>query len=249
MFDPLSMGPPPATNRTGLPQVWASMQKNDFIAIILINILKNLYFCKKSRMNFIEFRNHFHAQKVFSTGDIAKEWNHFNYVNLINWQDKNYLIKLRNTWYAFPDALKTESDLYYVANRLHKPSYISLKTALRFYNFIPESVFSITSVTTAKPAEWQTAIGHFSYHSVKPSLFFGYQFEQGFLMADPEKALLDLLYLNPKWTETADFQELRLNEIEIKEQLNKVRLETYLSLIASPTLEKRWRSLEKFLAL
>ena len=36
MFDPLSMGPPPATNRTGLPQVWASMQKNDFIAIIYL---------------------------------------------------------------------------------------------------------------------------------------------------------------------------------------------------------------------
>jgi len=49
-------------------------------------------------MNFYDFRNVFHAQKVFSTGDIAKEWKDFNYVNLVNWQNKGYILKLRNTF-------------------------------------------------------------------------------------------------------------------------------------------------------
>lgn len=216
-------------------------------------IPKNLYFCKKTGMNFHEFRNTFLAQKVFSTRDIDKEWADFNYVNLVNWQDKGYIFKLRNTWYTFPDALKTEADLFFLANRLQKPSYVSLETALRHYNWIPESVFSITSVTTAKPAEWHTPLGHFVYRSVQPRLFFGYQTVEGqqatFNMADPEKTLLDFLYFNPRLAEAPDFEGLRLNREEIAEQLDLARLNNYLSLIASPSLEKRWQNLQKMLAL
>ncbi len=204
-------------------------------------------------MNFQEFRNVFHSQKVFSTGDIAKEWPNFNYVNLVNWQAKGYLLKLRNTWYAFPETLKSESDLFFLANRLHKPSYISLETALRHYNFIPESVFSIISITTAKPARWNTPVGHFVYHSVQPRLFFGYQPVEKqhliFNIADPEKTLLDLLYFQPKLVEMPDFESLRLNQEEIAGQLELGRLNNYLTLIASPSLEKRWRSLQNFLDL
>lgn len=203
-------------------------------------------------MNFNQFRNTFFEQKVFSTGDIAKEWADFNYANLVHWQEKGYLLKLRNRWYAFPDALKTEADLYFAANRLRQPSYVSLETALRFYNFIPESVFSINSVTTAKPVEWRTPIGHFSYRSVKPGLFFGYQpseLQPVFLIADPEKTLLDTLYFNPHLFQTPDFEELRLNREEIAERLDIARLGNYLLLIASSTLEKRWRNLQHFLDL
>lgn len=204
-------------------------------------------------MNFLEFRNTFLPQKVFSTGDIAKEWADFNFVNLVNWQDKGYILKLRNSWYAFPDALKTEADLFFLANRLQKPSYISLETALRYYNWIPESVFSITSVTTAKPAEWHTPVGHFVYRSIKPGQFFGYETVESrdvtFNMADPEKTLLDLLYFNSSLIEEPDFEALRLNREEISERINLSRLNNYLSLIASAGLEKRWRNLEKMLAL
>ncbi|MBV6429678.1 MAG: hypothetical protein KIPDCIKN_04253 [Haliscomenobacter sp.] len=204
-------------------------------------------------MNFHDFRNVFHAQKVFSTGDIAKEWKDFNYVNLVNWQKKGYILKLRNTWYTFPETIKTEADLFLLANRLRKPSYISLETALRYYNWIPESVFSITSVTTLKPVEWHTPVGHFTYRSVQPRLFFGYQSlqKQGpfFNIADPEKTLLDLLYFHPHLNEAPDFEGLRLNQTEIIEQLDLQRLHNYLTLIASPTLEARWQRLQKFLAL
>ena len=204
-------------------------------------------------MNFQDFRNTFHTQKVFSTGDIAKEWADFNYVNLINWQKKGYLLKLRNTWYAFPDTLKSEADLFFLANRLRKPSYVSLQSALRYYNWIPESVFTVTSVTTAKPAEWHTAVGDFSYRSLKPSLFFGYLTVENlgvaFNIADPEKTLLDLLYFNPNLTELPDFEGLRLNRAEIAERLELSKLNGYLSLIGSNALETRWQSLQKHLDL
>ncbi len=198
-------------------------------------------------MNFFEFRNIFFSQKVFSTGDIEKEWAGFNMVNLVNWQKKGYLIKLRNRWYAFPDALKTEADLFFMANRLKTPSCISLETAMRHYNFIPESVFSLTSITTGKPAEWETAVGSFSYRSVQPRLFFGHRAESGFLISDPEKTLLDVLYFNPRLLEPIDFQSLRLNKEEINARLDRARVAGYLAHISSPTLEKRWLGLQKFL--
>ncbi|MCB9284595.1 MAG: hypothetical protein H6563_11010 [Lewinellaceae bacterium] len=204
-------------------------------------------------MNFQKFRKVLNAQKVFSRRDIVKEWPDFNFVNLVNWQEKGYLLKLRNTWYAFPDVLQTEADLFFVANQLRKPSYISLEAALRYYNWIPESVFTITSITTAKPVEWQTPVGYFSYRSIKPQLFFGYQTVKGesadFNMAEPEKTLLDLLYFHPEYTEPADFEALRLNQEEIVKLLKTDRLNRYLELIASPTLELRWKSIEKYIGL
>jgi predicted transcriptional regulator of viral defense system len=223
-----------------------AVQKNEFDP-------KSLYFCKKTGMNFEEFRKTFQPQKAFSTGDIAKEWPDFNFVNLVNWQNKGYLLKLRNTWYAFPDTLETEADLFFLANRMHKPSYISLETALRYYNWIPESVFSVTSVTTAKPAAWQTPAGHFMYRSLQPRLYFGYRPVEGqhpsFNIADPEKTLLDLLYFHHNLSEPADFEGLRLQQEEIAGQLDLDRLHNYLSLINSVAVEKRWRGLQKFLAL
>lgn len=204
-------------------------------------------------MNFQIFRKTFSSQKVFSTRDIEKEWADFNFVNLVNWQDKGYLTKLRNTWYTFPDALSSEDDLYFIANQLRKPSYISLETALRYYNWIPESVFSVTSVTTSKPVRWRTPLGYFSYRSVQPRLFFGYQTVKGqsstFNIAEPEKTLLDLLYFHPELSEEVAFEGLRLNQEEIKEMLGLDRLHNYLTLIDSPALEARWRSLQKYLDL
>jgi len=68
-------------------------------------------------------------------------------------------------------------------------------------------------------------------------------------MADPEKTLLDLLYFNPSLIETPDLEGLRLNQEEITGQLNLARLNNYLTLISSPTLEKRWQSLQNLLGL
>jgi predicted transcriptional regulator of viral defense system len=200
-------------------------------------------------MDFRLFQKSLKASPVFSTRDIEKLWGKVNPSNLINWQDKGYIIRLRNDWYAFPENLTDESDLFFIANRLQRPSYISLETALRFYNFIPESVFSITSLTTLKPDSWSTPVGHFVYRSIKPSFFFGYCLHQNALIADPEKTLLDTLYFKPELAKEADFDMFRFNQYEIHDIFNKKRMETYLKLINSQTLEKRWRLIEKRLAL
>lgn len=59
------------------------------------------------------------------------------------------------------------------------------------------------------------------------------------MLASPEKALLDLLYLNPQYNTEADMQELRLDSDFMQEELQVPLLDAYLSRFASKALETR----------
>ncbi|MDI6841100.1 MAG: hypothetical protein QMD71_09715 [bacterium] len=89
----------------------------------------------------------------------------------------------------------------FLANSLYSPSYVSTEYALGFYDLIPEKVEDVTSITTKKTAKFTNAFGTFLYQHVKTDLFFGFtqiEDENGFpvLIAEPEKAMLDFIYLN-----------------------------------------------------
>ena len=88
-----------------------------------------------------------------------------------------------------------------MANQLLWPSYVSLESALGYYGFIPESVADVTSVSTKKTSRFINSIGRFVYQRIKPDAFRGYRSykdEAGLecLIAEPEKAVVDFLYLN-----------------------------------------------------
>ena len=111
---------------------------------------------------------------------------------------------------------------------------------------IPEGVVQITSITSRKTAFFDNPIGQFSYRSVKPELMFGYSIEKSdlhqrwsVLLAFPEKALLDLLYLNPHYKTATDLQELRLDIDFMHEELKVDRLDEYLSLFKSKVMEEK----------
>lgn len=101
-------------------------------------------------MQFVEFKGILKNQFIFSNKDIEKLIKDFNKKNLINWQKKGYIKKLRSNWYCFSDLQKGQNELFSIANKIYKPSYISLETALSYYGFIPEGVFSLTSISTLK---------------------------------------------------------------------------------------------------
>ena len=85
---------------------------------------------------------------------------------------------------------------------------------------------------------------------MKPSLYFGYEIKlmrdgRGLLFATPEKALLDLLYLNPYYRTGQDMEELRLDEDFMQSEFNTERLADYLARIGSRTLTQRVKRLLK----
>ena len=60
-----------------------------------------------------------------------------------------------------------------------------------------------------------------------------------FLLAEPEKALLDLLYLYPFYKEAASLETLRLDEDFMQEEMNVERLKDYCARFACKALDKR----------
>ncbi|MBT6842536.1 MAG: hypothetical protein HOA17_01910 [Candidatus Melainabacteria bacterium] len=120
--------------------------------------------------------------------------------NITDWIKKGYVIRLKQGLYTLRDKDRNcRLSSSYLANQIYSPSYISLEYALQFYNLIPERVNEITSVTTKKTAEFSNSLGRFTYAHIKTELFSDYLSynDSGalqYLIASPEKALLDFIY-------------------------------------------------------
>jgi predicted transcriptional regulator of viral defense system len=195
-------------------------------------------------MNFIEFRSRFVSLACFSTDQVFATYPGFDRNNLGRWVKQGYLIRLRQGYYTFPEYREQKDFAWYFANRIYKPSYISLHTVLSFYGIIPEAVPQITSVTTLKTAIFSNDFGEYSYKSVKDDLMFGYDLKEmdggrRIMFATPEKALIDLLYLYPFYNSERELSELRLDESFMDEELNMDRLLEYTSRIGNKALFRR----------
>ena len=195
-------------------------------------------------MNFQEFRNKWFDLGCISSDQIYAWRPDFDKNNISYWSKKGLIIKLRNGFYLFPEYKTRSGFAFYVANKIYRPSYISLHSALAFYGMIPESVVQITSVTSRKTASFSNAVGEFSYKTVKPDLMFGYDVKpivegHSFFLAKPEKALIDLLYLYPFYNTKSEIEELRLEMDFIHNDLNINLLKEYSIQINCKALENR----------
>ncbi|MFH1352868.1 MAG: hypothetical protein ABIH68_04745 [bacterium] len=77
--------------------------------------------------------------------------------------------------------------------------YVSFISALHLYGIIEQIPQEITLASTAHTKRINTKIGDFSIHRIAPSFFKGFGWYKGtgsFLIAEPEKALVDSLYLS-----------------------------------------------------
>jgi predicted transcriptional regulator of viral defense system len=194
-------------------------------------------------MNFIEFKDKLQEFPVFSVREIGKYFPGFDSRRLVEWQEKGYIQKIRNQFYRFDQHMVDEAYLYYCANTIYSPSYVSLESALSFYGFIPEGVFQITSCTTLKTNSFETPAGNFDYRNLKTSLFFGYNLKpwngHHYAIAGPEKTVIDYLYLHNEIESATDFESLRWNAIEITNTLSLDLLNRYVKYIDSKALSNR----------
>jgi predicted transcriptional regulator of viral defense system len=203
----------------------------------------------------VEFQAKMRPFRVFSVQDVIKQFPSMNLMNLVRWQEKGYILKLRNRWYTFNDADNSENMEWLAANLIYAPSYISLHTALSWYNLIPEMIATTTSVTTRKTNRFSTPLGSFDYHSMKSELFgFGYVLEdldssgnltsRQIMVATPQKAILDFFYINSFYNSERDIGDLRLNESELAGIINP-GFYTYLERYQNKALEQRIRKLTR----
>ncbi len=195
-------------------------------------------------MKFQEFESEIRALPAFNLNDVRKLDPGFHRQQLHYWQNQGYIQLLAGGYYLLADRAMDEMVLFMVANKIYEPSYVSLESALAYYEIIPETVLGVTSVSSRKTKQYESAWGVFSYRSVKPQYMIGYQVIEKspgskFKLACLEKAVLDYLYLHSKIQSIADFEGLRWNRNQLHDLLNHSMLIRYVNLFDKRALENR----------
>jgi predicted transcriptional regulator of viral defense system len=208
--------------------------KQNYIAI-------NCHLWYLNRMEFTELIEIVSLEPVFETGlllagnadprDIHRQ--------LSRWNEGGKIYQLRRGLYCLaPPFQKVRPHPFLVANRMLPASYVSLQSALAYYGMIPEHVPVTTSVTTSRQGHWETPVGVFDFRHIQVDFFDGYRLidlgeKQRAFIARPEKALLDLIYLEPGGDTLNYLAELRLSNLN---QLDSVILMRLAGRIKKPKL-------------
>ena len=158
------------------------------------------------------------------------------------------VVNIRRGLYCLSDQLqKKRLNPFTAAQNIYGPSYISLESALWMHGWIPEAVYSITSVSYKLSKEFNTPLGNFIYKRVPQKVFYaGVEHRTDecgrlFLAASPLKALADYVYVHRcDWfgiepvveslrVEPEDIEQLRADDFtEIESNYNSIRVKNFL---------------------
>jgi len=203
-------------------------------------------------MRFREFESIVKDFPLFNLNDIRKFDPNFHRRQLVTWTKNGYLKPIAGEYYVLAERIIDESFLFMAANLIYEPSYVSLESALAYYQVIPETVLGVTSISSRRTKEFTSDWGIFQYRNLKSDLLFGYVVvevnrHQKFKMARLEKAILDYLYLNPDINHVQDFEGLRWNRDHLTNYMDHELFNTYLKIITKNALVIRVESLKEYL--
>jgi len=202
-------------------------------------------------MKFIDFKHICSKDPIIDIRNVINFFGTIDKRRLYEWQQKHYIERLANNFYILTDYHLDDDLLKRIANKIYSPSYIALESALSFYQLIPEAVFQLTSLTTRKTKRINNHLASFRYQTIHRSLFFGYTIKGKenlpYFMSDPEKTILDYLYLNSHLKTEDDIESMRLNRDSLKQLINPGKLKIYLQLFKHQRLEQRLNKLERWL--
>lgn len=125
----------------------------------------------------------------------------------------------KNVYLVFSESRPIEE----VANQIYFPSYLSFESALSRHGILSQIPYTLTFATTRPSKKMMLGNVEVEFSHIKPSLFFGYTRAGSINIADPEKALLDQLYLVSKGTRSISIEELDFSRID------KTKLYSYAS--------------------
>lgn len=177
----------------------------------------------------------FQAKEIslFTLSDFAKLFELDNqqtlYKKIARLEQKQIIKKLIKGKYQF---LLAKSNAFHLANFLYSPSYISLESALSLHSIITGFTYQITSITPKPTKTVEIDDQEYKYTHVSSNLFWGYEKKEDFLLAEPEKALLDYIYLATKGLRNPIFDEMDLSI------LNHPKLEQYAQKFHNRSMDK-----------
>lgn len=168
------------------------------------------------------------------------------------------IVRIKKGLYCFGESLrKGPLSREQAANLIYGPSYVSLDYALSFHGMIPERVETVTSVTTRRSRSFRTPVGSFSYRMLQAARYStGAALETaggvGFLMATPEKALVDKVWTDRQFSGTrlSDFGAYLLDDLRIDgealRRLDGSRIQSIALAYGSNKINRLVRYLRRF---
>ena len=127
---------------------------------------------------------------------------------------------LREVWNAAGSAEK-----FILVNMGQMPSYISLMTALDYYEIttqVQRDFFE--SIAVKRTKEIQVDGNVFRYTKIASNLYFGFKKEKEYFIATPEKALLDAFYLMSYGRYALDISALDIDKLD-RDEIIRMSLE------------------------
>lgn len=142
------------------------------------------------------------------------------------------LLRVKNNMYMFREAWNAagREDKFRLANMGQVPSYISLMTALDYYEITTQmqrNFFESVAVKRSKEINIDGSV--FRYVKLAADLYSDFKKEKDFFIAAPEKALLDAFYMMSYGRYRLDLSSLdaaKLDRKEIKRLSRKFPLKT-----------------------
>ncbi len=179
------------------------------------------------------------GKKIFSTSDLRNLFGVEN-ANTLNKQIRglisaNVITRISKGYYYLASNKPSDFEL---ANVLYRPSYISLDSALNYYGILVQTPQEITSVTTKLATVIEDGGKRFSYSHLDPKYFSDYQKLEGFLIATPEKALVDAMFFVALGRGSLSVEELNL------ESINKDKVSELASKISNRAFKKYFASIK-----
>lgn len=134
--------------------------------------------------------------------------------SISRYTQRGFVIKARKGLYFFKNNPPHEFE---VANKVYQPSYISFETALSFYRIIPETIYEVMSATLRTTRTFNVNNIQYSYSKIKKNCFNGYKpikiKNSTILIGEPEKALVDYLYLVALGKRRLAYERIDLSKI------------------------------------
>lgn len=131
------------------------------------------------------------------------------------------LVRIKRNLYVLKDTWKNASleEKFQIANMGLVPSYISLVTALEYYELttqVQRDFFESIALQRNKEIVVNKTV--LTYTKISRNLYFGFHRGKNFFIAKPEKALLDALYLTSLGRYSLDNFAIEFNKLD-QEQL------------------------------
>lgn len=133
-------------------------------------------------------------------------------------------LKLKKNIYVLRSRfdLINQEDIFYLSNLIQTPSYISLMTALAYYEVTTQVIRPdvVEAIGLTRSCEFESGNLSFAYRKINFGLYFGFKRIGKFFIASKEKAFLDILYLKTfgKYDfdlDSIDFGKLSISDLKI----------------------------------